>query len=69
MIDVFSLHCNMSHQDTTQVGLTEHDDMVSVLSADRSVNLSATPFCQGDLGANGLSRMPIVHSRRLTTVP
>lgn len=29
------------------------------------INLSATPLCQGDLGAISLSRMPIVPGRRV----
>jgi hypothetical protein len=33
------------------------------------INLPATPFGQEDLGAIGLSPMPIVRSRRLTAVP
>ena len=41
------------------MGLAKHDDMVGALAAD----------CQGDLDAIGLSRMPIVRSRRLTAVP
>jgi 2-polyprenyl-6-methoxyphenol hydroxylase-like FAD-dependent oxidoreductase len=33
------------------------------------INRSAKPFCQGEAGAIGLSRMPMARSRRVTTVP
>src|SRR5262249_39427508 len=33
------------------------------------INLSAMPFCQGEPGAMGLSRMPIVLSRRVAAAP
>ena len=32
------------------------------------INRSAKPFCQGDAGAVGLSRMPMARNRRVTTV-
>jgi hypothetical protein len=51
------------------MGVAKHDDMVDALSADGSDQPFATPFCQGDLGAIGLSRMPIVRSRRRTATP
>jgi hypothetical protein len=51
------------------MGLAKHDDMVVHSRQMDPINLSATPFCQGDLGAIGLSRMFIVRSRRLTAVP
>jgi len=33
------------------------------------INRSAKPFCQGEAGAVGLSRMPMARNRRLTTAP
>jgi len=33
------------------------------------INRSAKPFCQGEAGAIGLSRMPMARNRRVTTVP
>src|ERR1039458_7191679 len=33
------------------------------------INRSAKPFCQGEAGAIGLSRMPMARSRRVTTAP
>jgi hypothetical protein len=33
------------------------------------INLSAKPFCQGEPGAMGLSRMPMARNRRVTSVP
>jgi hypothetical protein len=47
------------------VRLAQHDDMVHALAPDRSDHLSAKPFCQGEPGAMGLSRMPIALSRRV----
>ena len=34
-----------------------------------SINRSAKPFCQGEAGAIGLSRIPMVRNRRVTTAP
>jgi hypothetical protein len=33
------------------------------------INRSAKPFCHGEAGAIGLSRMPMARSWRVTTVP
>jgi hypothetical protein len=33
------------------------------------ISRSAKPFCQGEAGAIGLSRMPMARNRRVTTVP
>jgi len=33
------------------------------------INRSAEPFCQGEDGAVGLSRMPMARNRRPTTAP
>jgi hypothetical protein len=33
------------------------------------ISRSAKPFCQGEAGAVGLSRMPMARNRRVTTVP
>jgi hypothetical protein len=33
------------------------------------ISRSATPFCQGEAGAVGLSRMPMARNRRVTTLP
>jgi hypothetical protein len=33
------------------------------------INRSAKPFCQGEAGAVGLSRMLMARNRRLTTAP
>ena len=45
------------------------DNMVGALATDRSISLSATPFCQGERGAMGLSRMPMARNRRKTAAP
>jgi hypothetical protein len=52
------------HVDATVEDVFVHSrGLKNVFAAER------TSFCQGDLGAIGLSRMPIVRSRRLTAVP
>jgi hypothetical protein len=33
------------------------------------ISRSAKPFCQGEAGAVGLSRMPMERNRRVTTLP
>src|ERR1700694_1411238 len=33
------------------------------------ISRSAKPFCQGEAGAVGLSRMPMARNRRVTTLP
>jgi hypothetical protein len=33
------------------------------------ISRSTTPFCQGEAGAIGLSRMPMARSRRVTIAP
>lgn len=33
------------------------------------ISRSAKPFCQGEAGAVGLSRMPMARKRRVTMVP
>jgi hypothetical protein len=43
--------------------------MVHALAPDRPINLSAKPFCQGELGAMGLSWMSIILSRRVAAAP
>ena len=49
--------------------LTQCDEVVHALSPHRSDQSSAKPFCQGEAGAVGLSRMPMARNRRVTTVP
>jgi hypothetical protein len=46
------------------MGFAEHDEMVGARRMD-PINVSPMPFCQGDLGSIGLSRMRFVRSRRL----
>jgi hypothetical protein len=36
-----------------QMGFTEDHDMIEAIPADRAINLSACPFCQGDRAAVG----------------
>ena len=55
-------------QDPTQMHLAQDDDVVQTLTPD-PISRSAKPFCQGEAGAVGLSRMPMERNRRLTTLP
>jgi hypothetical protein len=49
--------------------LAEHDDVVKTFPPDRTDRLSQYPFCHGDRGAVGRSRMPIAQRRRMKTSP
>src|SRR5438034_2512409 len=42
-----------------QVRFAQNNHMVDALASDRSISLSAKPFCQGEPGAIGLSRIPM----------
>ena len=44
--------------------LAQDNDVVQAFSPDRPISRSAKPFCQGDPGAIGLSRMPMARSWR-----
>ena len=57
-------------QDPTQMHLAQDNDVVHTLTPDRSDQpFGAKPFCQGEAGAVGLSRMPMARNRRVTTLP
>ena len=56
-------------QDPTQVGLSEHDQVVDALPPDRADQSFRKAFCHGEPAEIGLSRMPMARSRRVTTEP
>ena len=56
-------------KDPPQMSFAEHHEVVDALPSDRADQSLRPPFCQGDPGAIGLSRMPMARSRRLTAVP
>jgi hypothetical protein len=49
--------------------LAQDNDVVHTFTPDRSDQPFGTPFCQGEAGAVGLSRMPMPRNRRVTTLP
>jgi hypothetical protein len=51
--------------------LAEHDNVVKTFPPDRTepIALSQYPFCHGDRGAVGRSRMLIARRRRMKTSP
>jgi hypothetical protein len=51
------------------VRLAQHDEMVHAPRRIDPINLSAKPFCQGEPGAMGLSRMPMARNRCKTAAP
>src|ERR1700675_3925925 len=52
-------------QNAAQMLLAEDNEVIQTLTPDRS----AKPFCQGEAGVMGLSRMPMARNRRVTTAP
>jgi hypothetical protein len=48
--------------------LAHNDDVIQTLTPDRSDQPFGKPFCQGEAGAAGLSRMPMARNRRMTTL-
>jgi hypothetical protein len=55
-------------QNPAQMFLAQDNDVIQTLAPERS-DQQAKPFCQGEAGAIGLSRMPMACNRRVTTVP
>src|SRR5262249_43864733 len=51
-------------KDPAQMGITEHNHVVETFPSD-----SAYPFCHGEPGAIGWSRMPMDRNRRATAGP
>jgi hypothetical protein len=49
----FVVIAGISRKDPAQVGLAEDDDVIEAFRRIEPINLSACPFCQGDLGAIG----------------
>jgi hypothetical protein len=56
-------------QDPTQMRLAQDNDVVHTHSRRIDpISRSAKPFCQGEAGAVGLSRMPMARNARVTIV-
>ena len=51
------------------MGFAQDDDMVDTSRWIDPISLSAKPFCQGEPGAIGLSRMLMARNRRVTAPP
>ena len=58
---------SISLEDPAQMVLAQDYDVVQKSRRIEPISLSACPFCQGERGAIGLSRMPIAAIRRLTS--
>ena len=56
-------------QDPAQMGLAQDNHMIHAFAADRPDQPFGKPFCQGEAGGVGLSRMPMARNRRVTTAP
>src|SRR3981189_2239564 len=56
-------------QNSAQMSLVEDNDVIQTLAPDRFDQPLGKPFCQGEAGAIGLSRMPMARSRRVTMAP
>jgi hypothetical protein len=52
--------------DPAQMHLAQDNDVVHRIDP---ISRSAKPFCQGEAGALGLSRMPMARRRRVTAAP
>ena len=56
-------------QHVPEMPFAKDHDMIEAVAPDRADETFAVPFCQGDRGAVGRSRMPIARSLRLKTSP
>jgi hypothetical protein len=56
-------------QNSAQMGFAQVNDVVNAFPPDRSDQPFGKAFCHGEAGAVGLSRMPMVRNRRVTTLP
>ena len=54
-------------QDALKMGLAPHDYVVKTLARIEPIARSIYPFCHGDRGAMGRSRMPIDRTRCVNT--
>jgi hypothetical protein len=69
--DESSTHYNRRHT-SSESGVSapaQEYDMINARASDRSDQSFEKPFCQGEPGAMGLSRMPMARNRRMTSVP
>jgi hypothetical protein len=56
-------------QDLTQMHLAQDNDESTHSRRADPIRRSAKPFCQAEAGAEGLSRMSMARTRRMTTLP
>ena len=66
MCPEFVVIAGVRTKDPTQMHFAEDDDVIEAFAADRADQPLRMPFCQGERGAVGRSRMPIAESRRVT---
>jgi hypothetical protein len=69
MIGAFSHRCNSRHRLAESVRRCASPKAITWSTHSRRIdpiNLSAKPFCQGEPGAMGLSRMPMARNRCMT---
>ena len=57
------------HQDPALVRFAQDNHMVNALATIDPISLSAKPFCHGEPGAIGLSRIPMARNRWVTVAP
>jgi hypothetical protein len=60
---------SVGFQNPEQMRLAQTDDVVQHFRRIDPISRSAKPFCQGEAGAVGLSRMPMARNRRVTIMP
>ena len=60
---------HVTEQQVTEVALAEYNDVVKAFPSDRTDQPFSIPFCQGERGDVGRSRMPIDRSLRIKTSP
>ena len=56
-------------KDPAQVRFPKYDDMVDTFPSDCADQPLHDPFCHGEPGAMGLSRIPMARNRRMTAAP
>jgi hypothetical protein len=66
MSSLLGVVARVGGQDPAQVHVAEDHDVVQAFSSDRADEAFDGPFCQGDRGAVGRSRMPMAARRRVT---
>jgi hypothetical protein len=65
----FIVIASVRSQDAAQMRLAQDYKMNHAIASIDLINRSAKPFCQGEAGSTGLSRLPMARNRRVTTAP